>query len=287
MKKIFLGLVATLLILCTACIQVVVPNENGSSSGALSGQQPVAYIDVVTPASINVGDMMTFDGHGTDADGTVVGYEWRSSIDGILSTAPSFTSTSLSDGTHTIYLRVVDNTNLWSPEVSTNVTVNPKAAKPVIVSFVASPNSVAFGDSFELSWNVTGASTVTIDNGVGQVPGTGAMELYPSTSIVFTLTASNDSGSVTATASVTVPQSGATGNPVINFEAAWLGGTSWQLNWNVTNSTEQVIEPEIGPVGPTGSVVVTVPSGQSKVYKLTAKNPGGWVAYHQVHLTSP
>jgi hypothetical protein len=286
MKKIIIIPIISLLVFFTACVQVVVPNGSNSDTGASPGQQPVAYIDSASPTTVYVGDPVALNGHGTDSDGVIVGYEWSSSLDGVVSTAPSFTTTSLSVGTHIIYLRVIDNNSLWSEEVSTTVTVNPKAVKPVIESFVASPDSIVVGGSTELSWNVSGANTISIDKGIGQVPVTGSLILYPSVNTVFTLTASNQSGSVTATAPVTVLQSSYPGDPVIDFTATYLGSTSWQLNWNVSNSTQQVITPEIGPVGPIGSVVVTVPSGQTIIYRLDAKNDWGW-AYWQVKLISP
>jgi hypothetical protein len=288
MKKIIIIPIISLLVFFTACVQVVVPNGSNSDTGASPGQQPVAYIDSVSPTTVHVGDPVALNGHGTDSDGLIAGYEWSSSLDGVLSTAPSFTTTSLSAGKHTIYLRVIDNSSLWSEEVSTTVTVNPKAAKPVIASFVASPDSIAAGGSIELSWSVSGANTVSIDNGIGQVTEAGSIILYPSVNTVYKLTASNQSGTVTETAPVTVLQSSYPGNPVITFTATHLGGTSWQLNWDVSNSTQQAITPEIGPVDPTGSVVVTVPSGQTKTYRLEAvnENSGGW-AYWQVQMMSP
>ncbi len=288
MNKIIFGAVTVLLILFAGCIKVVVPDGSNSGIEIPPAQQPVAYIDAVQPTTVYVGDAVTLNGHGTDSNGVIVGYEWRSNIDGILSTAPSFTTTSLSVGTHIISFKVIDNDKLWSAEVSTAVTVNPKVAKPVIESFVASPSSVVSGGLVELSWSVSGAKTVSIDNGIGQVAAIGSKMLYPSASTVYTLTALNDSGSVNLIASVTVQESSYVGNPIIDFTANYLGGTSWQLNWKVLYATERVIEPEIGPVNPTGSAVVTVPSGQTKTYRLTATNSGGvWWAYREVILMSP
>ncbi len=158
--------------------------------------------------------------------------------------------------------------------------------KPNIQLFTASPNAVNTGEMTTLNWSVTGAQAVSIDNGIGPVSLAGSRTVQPFSSTTFTLTATNESGSVTATAAVTVLATTTNSNPVVEFTASYIGGTSWQLNWNVTNSTEQVIEPEIGPVAPSGSTVVTVPSGQSKTYRLTATNSWGW-AYRQVIMVSP
>jgi hypothetical protein len=54
----------------------------------------------------------------------------------------------------------------------------------------------------------------------------------------------------------------------------------------VSNATQIVIRPDIGPVNSTGNTVVTVPSGQTKLYRLEAVNDWGW-AYWEVVMGSP
>ncbi|MBZ0157892.1 MAG: chitobiase/beta-hexosaminidase C-terminal domain-containing protein, partial [Alphaproteobacteria bacterium] len=85
---------------------------------------PVGYIDSISPSSITAGELVTFTGHGTDADGTITGYNWRSSISGQLSAATSFSTSALPAGTHTIYFKVQDNTGEWSTEVNQSLTVS-------------------------------------------------------------------------------------------------------------------------------------------------------------------
>ena len=277
MKKLFL-FIPLIIMAFSGCI-IVTPPES-------TNIPPTAYIDSIQPVKAVVGETITFSGHGGDTDGTIIGYEWQSNLDGILSTTASFKSSSLSPGTHSIYLRVLDNRNVWSSDASSTVVVIPREAKPVIGSFVASPNNIVRGGSIELRWSVSGAKTISIDNGIGQVSANGSKTLYPPVNTVYTLTASSESGSAVATASVTVQESASVGNPVITFTAQHLGGTSWQLNWNVLYATQIVIEPEIGPVNPAGNKVVTVTPGQTKTYRLTATNDWGW-AYRQVILASP
>ena len=86
---------------------------------------PIASIDSISPTRITVGEKVSFSGSGTDSEGKVVAYQWRSSIDGPLLTSKSFTTPALSEGTHTIYFKVRDNDGKWSPEVSGTVTVGP------------------------------------------------------------------------------------------------------------------------------------------------------------------
>jgi len=82
---------------------------------------PEAYITLISPNPANEGDKIHFKGYGKD-DGYIQAYEWRSSIDGYLSSQSEF-STSLSVGVHEISFRVKDNDGLWSDWVSQRVVV--------------------------------------------------------------------------------------------------------------------------------------------------------------------
>ncbi len=84
---------------------------------------PVAVIDSINPDPAMPGDRITLQGSGSDSDGTVVAYNWRSSINGTLGTSKTLSTSSLSAGTHTIYFKVQDNKGLWSPEVSATLDI--------------------------------------------------------------------------------------------------------------------------------------------------------------------
>ena len=58
--------------------------------------------------------------------------------------------------------------------------------------------------SSNLTWSVTDAVSVTIDNGIGSVDLTGTTTVSPITTTTYTLTASNSAGSVTESVTVTV-----------------------------------------------------------------------------------
>ncbi|MCP5519493.1 MAG: pre-peptidase C-terminal domain-containing protein [Verrucomicrobiales bacterium] len=92
---------------------------------------PVARIDRIDPGAIVVGDTIEFEGSGTDADGSVTGYEWRSDIDGVVGAAAQFTTTTLSIGTHTVYFRVQDNDGVWSTEVKELVYVGSTVSEEI------------------------------------------------------------------------------------------------------------------------------------------------------------
>jgi hypothetical protein len=151
---------------------------------------------------------------------------------------------------------------------------------PVINSFDASPSTISAGESSTLSWNVSGASTVSIDQGIGNVALTGRRDVVPSATTVYTLTATSAAGmSATATAQVIV--SGApsppAGLPVINSFTASpssiTAGSSVTLGWNVSNATLVTISPEVGTVASSGTTIV-LPLATT-TYTLTATNAAG------------
>jgi hypothetical protein len=86
----------------------------------------------------------------------------------------------------------------------------PQGNKPTIVSFSANPSTVpAGGDSVKLTWQANGATSLSISSGIGTVTPTdsGATTVFVSATTVFTLTATNSTGNVTADAQVNVAQS--------------------------------------------------------------------------------
>jgi hypothetical protein len=83
------------------------------------------------------------------------------------------------------------------------------AQAPQISSFTAQPAAIVTGESATLSWQVTGATTLTIDNGVGDVSGHTSAVVRPTADTTYTLTAKDGSLSSQATASVHVAATGA------------------------------------------------------------------------------
>ena len=77
------------------------------------------------------------------------------------------------------------------------------AAAPIISSFAAVPANIKPGEAASLAWSVAGATSLSIDQGVGWVGG-GGISVSPSMTTVYTLTAANPEGSVRAATTVTV-----------------------------------------------------------------------------------
>jgi len=82
-----------------------------------------------------------------------------------------------------------------------------------IQRFVAAPDEVTPGSTTTLSWDVEGAETIDIDQGVGEVSGSGSRQLQPLTTTRYTLTARAGTSSAAATVQVVVRGSSPTPTP--------------------------------------------------------------------------
>ena len=72
-------------------------------------------------------------------------------------------------------------------------------------TFTATPSSIAAGASSTLAWNISGAASVSIDNGIGTVAASGSQAVTPGVTTVYKLTATTSGGAVlTITVTVTV-----------------------------------------------------------------------------------
>lgn len=87
--------------------------------------KPIAQIITIDPKKITYGESIYLHGLGTDTDGIITSYSWRSSIDGVISQKSSFSTYELSIGIHTIYFKVKDNNEEWSNEDTEKLIINP------------------------------------------------------------------------------------------------------------------------------------------------------------------
>ena len=173
-----------------------------------------------------------------------------------------------------LYSSVISDMNALSPYISnTDYLFSTTAGAPGISSFTASPASVSAGSAVTLSWSVTGAAALSIDNGVGTVTGATSKSVTPNATTTYTLTATNAAGSTTAKATVTVTPT----LPVIaSFTAspaAVKAGSPATLTWNVTGATTLSIDNGVGAV--TGATSKAVTPAATTTYTLTATNAGG------------
>ena len=248
-----------------------------------TNEPPKAYIDSITPTEAMQGETVTFLGHGTDSDGTIVAYRWFSNLDGQIGVKDYFQTSSLSSGQHIINFKVQDNNGDWSEEISyTLVIEGDSASLPVISYFNATSDSILRGNSTTIRWETVNATYVTIQPDIGDVEPAGSKVVAPNSTITYTLIAGNDEGSVSTSVKITVSTSSHTGLPVINSfsasPAVISAGKSAVLSWKVSDATKVTINPSIGTVSSIGSTTVT-PSRTTN-YTLTARNSSGQVSYN-------
>ncbi len=147
---------------------------------------------------------------------------------------------------------------------------------PVINSFVANPAQISPGQTSELSWSVSGADTITIDQGVGNVSGSGTQNVSPASTTTYTLTANNSNGSSSAQVTITVSDPQA---PVINsftaVPSSIQAGSSSTLSWDVSGADSVSLSPGIGTVASSGSREVNPDA--TTIYTLSATNQAGTV----------
>jgi hypothetical protein len=145
---------------------------------------------------------------------------------------------------------------------------------PVVASFTATPAMLPDGGGMvTLSWSVTNADQIIIDQGVGPVTGSSTTTTITATTI-FTLSASNKSGTTTKSALVSVGAAAAA--PVIlSFTAtpASLSAAGQSmLTWQVQNADTISIDHGVGTVtGTSASVNVSA----TTIYTMTATNANG------------
>lgn len=139
-----------------------------------------------------------------------------------------------------------------------------------IDSFDASPEIIEPGELSILSWDVSGATNVTIEPEIGAVNSSGSFSVSPSETTTYKLIASDDEDEKVAMCTVTVEEKDLL---ISSFDASpnsIKSGESAVLNWHVSGASNVTIEPDIGTVEPTGTLNVS-PSDTTS-YKLTASN---------------
>jgi peptidoglycan-associated lipoprotein len=82
-------------------------------------------------------------------------------------------------------------------------TPAPPPVRPVI-TFTAEPSSIERGQSATLHWDVSHATQISIDHGVGTVQASGERRVQPDDSTTYRLTATGAGGTESATATVNV-----------------------------------------------------------------------------------
>jgi len=144
------------------------------------------------------------------------------------------------------------------------------AAKPTISSFGASPPSINQGQQTTLSWNVSGATTVSIQPDIGTAGPTGSLTLTPNASVSYTLTASNEAGSSTSSATVNVTPVVAGKPDLVITDLYLLSSQAYYVIKNQGNAVAQQTQTDfyIGSIGQSAQTVTWLKQTSNFVDKL-------------------
>jgi pSer/pThr/pTyr-binding forkhead associated (FHA) protein len=174
-------------------------------------------------------------------------------------------------------------------EESVQVTVQePKGS--IIEYLRVVPSIIAPGGCAQLEWGkVDNAISASIEPGIGGVGTPGSMEVCPSETTVYELTASSPEGTHTARATLIV-SSDTSQKPVIAFfsarPASIEAGQCVTLTWGkVDYATEVTIDNGIGGVATPGETEIC--PGRTTSYLMTALGPGGTTESEVVIAVSP
>jgi len=144
-------------------------------------------------------------------------------------------------------------------------------------SFTADRYNVPYnGGNVVLSWATTNATSVSIDNGVGNVSVDGSKNVFVNSTVTFTLTAVGTGGNDTCTVTIT---KGTAQAPICNYlrvdgdDNNIEEGDNVTIEWSTTNATDVTISPDIGSVSANGSRTVEI--DDDITYTLTARNAAG------------
>jgi hypothetical protein len=232
---------------------------------------PVVSSFAASPAEITLGGSTTLSW-------VVTGSTSVSINNGVGAVAASG-STTVSPGSTANYVLTAVSSSGGTATANAAVTVLPKASLPLISSFTASPASITAGGSSLLAWRVNGATSLAINQSVGDVTALASIDVSPSATITYQLTATNAAGSVTANATVSV--AGGAAPPVIGSftatPATIQSGETVTLAWSgVTGAVDLSINSGVGDV--TGLLSIAVTPAISTEYVLTATSSGGSTA---------
>ena len=136
---------------------------------------------------------------------------------------------------------------------------------PPLITFAANPTSIPAGSSSLLQWATTGATSVSIDQGIGAVSTSGTRTVTPSATTSYTLTATNSTGSSATRVTIVtvVPTGGGGGSGTVTFTAAPAvcnasGKGIVTLTWSAPGLSNLVIR-----VGSSAGSALTGPLGSS------------------------
>lgn len=154
---------------------------------------PTATIDAV-PTGVELGEQATLEWSSTFADTCTIEPDIGAvDCNGASTVTPAQTTNYLFTAT--------GPGGTATSEAVVTVVIPPEGPA---LSFSADPQSIAKGESTQLSWDSANVETVHIDNGIGTVAANGTMTVWPKETTTYTITGSGPEGTVSESVTVTV-----------------------------------------------------------------------------------
>jgi hypothetical protein len=218
-------------------------------------------IDVQPPTSSAVCDSFTASPNSfTNGTGGQVTLTWNTtnansvSINNGVGTVSADGSTSVNVTGNITYILTAVGTN-GNDTCSAPVTVTTTNDNLTCDFLNASPNKISSAQNITLSWGTTGATSVSIDNGIGNVAQDGSISVYADNDRTYTLTLSNGSNTKTCQTSVDLDGGGGGGggggssSPRCELEISdkkVKAGEKITLKWDTSRATKVEIEDDNG-----------------------------------------
>jgi len=218
------------------------------------GNQPpiAAYLSISKSQALQ-NESITFSGEGTDIDGYIVGYQWRSNLNGILSDQQTFSTTHLGLGTHTIYFKVMDNEGIWSTEKTGTIIIAAKINQaPLAYIDAITPNPAQQGEQIIFRGHGTDEEGIIteykwISNKDGVISTTASFikaNLSRGTHSISFLVKDNSTWSAQVTTNLTITRNSSSGNlenqaPSVNPGGPYTGKVNEAILFNGTRSNDE------------------------------------------------
>lgn len=187
-------------------------------------------------------------------------------------------SRSVSPTAPTTYVLTVANADGVTRTCQVSLNVVDQPVPPPVCALNASPATITAGGASTLSWTTSGATSVSINQGIGPVGFGGSQSVSPTQTTTYVLTATGAGGITTCTRTITVPTP--VPAPICNITATPTtlpaGGGSTTFSWTSENGQSAAINNGVGSVALNGSRPVTVT--QSGTYTLTVTAADGRTA---------
>ncbi|MCF8080227.1 MAG: carboxypeptidase regulatory-like domain-containing protein, partial [Desulfobacterales bacterium] len=233
----------------------------------LADQVNAVSIDTVVPAIDFSADPTVIPPGGTSVLSWSAPYAHTCQIDPAIGPVAPVGNQAVSLSETTTYTITASNA-AGSSTAQVTVTV----AELPTVTFSASPSTIAPGGEADLTWNTTNADSVTIDNGIGTVPLSGTIPVYPAETTIYTIFATGPGGTATATATVTVQPASLSVAMTAVPDTIQAGETAI-LQWFSEMADSCEISPGIGPVPLSGALPVY--PNTTTTYTITALGAAG------------